>query len=578
MSTRSFWLMASLLLVCGGCFGSQSTASSDDQKLPPPKDAPPPVAPKTPGKFRFSRMDSTGLEWTYRNGEEADQCTILESLGGGLGWFDFDRDGRLDLMLTGGGSMLDQRIQGAPSALYRQGSQWRFDSVGEFAGVSDSGNYSHGVALADYDNDGFTDILQTGYGGLRFWRNLGDGCFEDATDASGLNADTLWSSSAGWGDVNGDGRLDLYVAHYVDWSFENHPFCMGRTPEERDVCSPRKFQPLPDSLFLNQGDGRFEEARAPWRLAAGGKGLGVVLADLDNDFDIDVYVGNDTTDNFLYYNDGQALAENAALMGAAADDSGVANGSMGVDVLDFNRDGRTDIFVANFERESFALYRNEGDAGFLHASLPLGVTALGGLYVGFGSAANDWDLDGDEDVVVINGHVIKYSGRSPRRQTPVLLENDAGNRFRKAEFAADAFFSTPIEGRGLAPADLDHDGDLDMAVSLVNEPAVLLRNDTPHQGDWLQVTLKGRSANRDAVGARLELHLADGVLLRHVRGGGSYLSQGELTASWGVPHGAEIQSLKVYWPSGETQTLDPQALRLNQRWTVRQGRAPVQAL
>ncbi len=561
---RLWWLPWLALAAGGGCDSSPQPApptasqngSADGRATP--ADAASSAADSN-SHFRFVDVaKQANVDWTYRNGEEANESTILESLGGGAGWLDYDKDGRLDLYLPGGGLLTGQQVQGLPSMLYRQVHPWRFEPVADAAGVALAGHYSHGVAIGDYDNDGFADVLETGFGGLRLWRNLGDGCFEDLTESAGLT-DAMWSSSAGWGDVNRDGWLDLYVAHYVDWSFDNHPYCSGPSAGQRDVCSPRKFEPLPDVLYLNEQDGGFVEAGPAWKLSSQGKGLGVVLSDIDNDHDLDIYVGNDTTDNFLYYNEGDHLQENAALMGAAVNDGGVANGSMGVDVFDYNRDGRTDIWVANFERESFALYRNEGDAGFLHASLPLGITALGGLFVGFGSAAADWDLDGDEDVVVINGHVIKYSGKSPRRQTPVLLENDQGERFRKAGFAADQYFARPIEGRGLATADVDGDGDLDMAVSLMNEPAALLRNDTPHSGDWLQVQLVGRRSPRDAVGARLELRVSneagDVVMLRHIKGGGSYLSQSDLVACWGVAKADKVKELIIWWPAGSVQRL-----------------------
>ncbi|MFM8892165.1 MAG: FG-GAP repeat domain-containing protein, partial [Planctomycetia bacterium] len=391
------------------------------------------------------------MDCTYRNGEESDDCTMVESLGGGVGWIDFDRDGRLDLVAPrGGGFTKDRVITGLPTALYRsvgtaQGN--RFEDVAVQAGVAGGGLYTHGVAVGDVDDDGFADLVVTGYGPPQLWRNLGDGTFAAVTDWPGA-ADPRWSSSAGLADFDGDGCLDLYLCRYVDWSFENHPYC-GPTTAIRDVCPPREFSGLADSLYQSLGDWGFEDASARAGLRPDGKGLGVLLADCDDDGDVDIYVANDTVDNFLYVNRGDGTFDERGLVaGVALDDAGLPNGSMGVDLCDFNRDGRPDIWVANYERESFALYRGEGRGQFLHVSRRHGITALGGLFVGFGTDCRDFHGDAPLDSAVANRHVLKYPDAAPRRQLPLLLSFD-GDRFRRRQ-AAGGYFATPREGRGLA--------------------------------------------------------------------------------------------------------------------------------
>jgi len=283
----------------------------------------------------------------------------------------------------------------------------------------------------------------------------------------------------------------------------------------------------------------------------------VVLADIERDGDLDIYVANDTTDNFLYVNSGDGKFEELGVIrGVARDDLGVANGSMGVDVCDYNRDGRPDLWAANYERESFALYRNEGAGQFLHVSQSTGITALGGMYVGFGSAFSDLDGDGDEDVLIANGHVIKYPRAAPIKQTPLILVNDKG-RFRRPMHPPIGFWATPRMGRGLAVGDLDGDLKPDAAFSHVNEEASLLCNRTENGNRHFWLRLIGRPSNRDAVGASVVLHSSAGDLLRQVKGGGSYLSQSDLALHWGLPAGCEVTGATVVWPSGQRQDVPP---------------------
>ncbi len=513
-------------------------------------------------KSPFNLVDVTAqwnVNFTYKNGFEQQQYTILESLGGGVGVLDFDRDGRADMFCPGGGTFADKTTVGFPSQLYRNIDGAKMSVVGPMARSTDALHYSHGASVADFDGDGFSDVLVTGYGGLQLWHNQGDGTFIDCHQESGMN-DTLWSSSAGWADFNNDGILDLYVAHYVNWSFENNPFCRGRTPDERDICPPREFSGLPDILYMGNGDGTFRDASAEWQLRtdASSKGLGVVIADFDRNGFVDVYVANDTTNNFLYSNSGKPpFSEVGAIAGVATDKFGIPNGSMGVDVVDFNRDQQLDIWVTNYEREDFAMYRNEGPASYLHVSDILGLNVLGGLFVGFGTVCSDIDLDGREDILVNNGHVIMYPTISPRAQRPVAIRGDE-KRFQRISLEEGNYMTQPHEGRGLALADLDNDGDTDPIFSNLNAPLAILRNDSPPAGsNWLQVRLIGTKSARDAIGAEATAAVGDIRMLRVRKGGGSYLSTSQEALTWGLGRHNKIDQLTIRWPSGaETKLTD----------------------
>jgi hypothetical protein len=545
-----------LWFAAAGCHRQGAASSLVLEPIDEPQTSPAATL-RTSDKTKFS-----GVSFVYDNGRAAGHHAILESLGGGIGLVDYDGDGRCDLFCPGGGKYgADHEISGLPSALFRNLGGWRFSDVTAATRTASAPFYSHGCAAADYDADGFADLLLTGYGGLQLFRNLGDGTFEEVSTPAGL-LDTLWSSSAAWGDLNGDQHLDVYVAHYVNWSFDNDPQCPGPTPDQREICSPRRFEPLPHVVYYSKGDGTFRDATqdAGLRIEAGecGKGLGVVLGDVDLDGDLDIYVANDTVDNFLYLNDGRgAFREVGLFHGVARDANGKAQGSMGVDLGDYNADGLPDLWVAEFERESFSLYRNDGAAQFVHVSQGTGITALGQLYVGFGTLFADVDLDGDEDLVVSNGHVINFPKAAPIRQEPLVIVNSQ-QRFAKGLFPPGDYFSTPHRGRGLAASDLDDDGDLDFVFSHNDrEPNALIANEMVPEGGWLRVRLIGTRSNRDAIGARLVLRTSQGDQVRWVKGGGSYLSQSDLRPFWGVPAGARIDGLSIHWPSGQQQECPP---------------------
>lgn len=525
--------------------------------------------------IRFEDVtDASGVDFIYRNGEEAGHVSILESLGGGAALFDSDNDGDLDLFLPGGGGFgTDHEIRGRSAALFHNLGNWRFQNSTAAARAERSPFYSHGAAAADFDNDGFTDLLVTGYGGLLLLHNLGDGTFWPETEESRLT-DSMWSSSAAWGDINGDGSLDLYVAHYVNWSFENDPFCPGPRPGQREVCPPREFEPLPDYLYVSNGDGTFRESSEEAGLVTSGsnagKGLGVFVADMDDDGDVDIYVGNDTVPNFLYRNRGDGTFEDVSLIsGASLSDQGTPDGSMGVDLGDFNLDGRPDIWVANYERESFGLYRNEGDCFFRPVSQSMGVTAVGALYVGWGTVIADFDLDADEDIFGSNGHVIRYTTSAPLLQAPLLFQNESGHRLVNVAKSAGSYFQTPHMGRGAAAGDIDNDGDVDLVVAHTNEPTSLLENTQTTRHHYVQLRLIGRYGNRDAIGARVILEAAGRTQVRLIKGGASYASSHDRRVNFGFAGDPDVVSVKISWPAAAAQLVDGPGS--DAQWVVVEG-------
>lgn len=553
---------------CAGCSEGPARPADHGRTSIPPKgqELASPSSRSTAARF-IDVSDRTGIDFTYRNGEEEELFSIPESLGGGIALLDYDADGALDLFAPGGGQFeAGPRVRGLPSALFRNAGGGTFSQVSRPAGVQLARHYTHGVAAADYDEDGFPDLLVTGYGGLLLLRNLGDGTFEDATLAGGLD-DSLWSTSAGWGDLNGDGFLDMYVAHYVNWSFQNDPYCPSVIPDQREICAPKFFEGLPDVVFASNGNGTFRRASDEFGLREDGKGLGVLVADVDLDGDLDVYVANDTEPNFLYRNEGDGrLREVGMLSGSAVSDKGVAEGSMGVDLADFNLDGRPDLWVTNYERESIGLYRNDGNAVFHYVSQMTGVTAVGGLYVGWGTAFCDFDSDGDEDVFVSNGHVERFPEHAPVMQRPLLFENLQGKWFENVADAAGTWTAEPHMGRGAATGDIDEDGDLDLAVSRINQPIAVLANETPGGNHWLSIRLIGTRSPRSAIGSLVEIRTAGTSQVRQLKGGASYASTNDPRLHFGLGVDDRVDRLEIRWPSGTVQIL--RDLAADQKLTV----------
>jgi hypothetical protein len=580
---------------------------------------------------------TTNIVHTCRNGEEADHLTILESLGGGVALLDVDGDGLLDVFLTGGGTFGgpdNKQIRGLPCKLYRNRGRFTFEDVTSEAGLDRIDFYTHGAAAADYDRDGFPDLLVTGWGRLALFRNDRGHRFTDVTRAARLTS-TSWSTSAGWGDFDGDGYPDLYVCRYVDWSFANHPPC-NYPDGTRELCPPRRFGALPDVLYRNNGDGTFtdvsrtaglrlprdvsdyeallrgyeEDARRRLRervpdaeLAAAalqaaehacdrlrqadaqrdyGKGLGTLLVDVNGDGRPDIYVANDTTDNFLYINRssrGHILFEEVGPgSGVTRDNTGRPNGSMGVDAGDPFGTGRPAIWVSNYEGENHALYVNECKEErliFRYGTPMAGITAIGQAYVGWGTAFVDVDHDGWEDLLVSNGHAYRFpQGKAGQAQRAVLMmnrqEGDRRGFVEVGQSQGGRYFQTEHRGRGLATGDLDNDGCIDVVVSHVNEPVAVLRGLGSAGRHWLGVEL-ARAGQADVVGARVQVRAGGRTQTRFAKGGGSYLSSPDRRHLFGLGAESDAVQVTVAWPSGTPRVQQHDGLVPGRYYRIVQG-------
>jgi hypothetical protein len=547
------------------------------------------VQPATPPPIVESSMESDisgpdlfedrtadcGVDFTYRNGEDCNppHLAILESLGGGAAIIDYDNDGLLDLFFTGGGCYTGadkKQIAGNPCKLYRNLGGFRFRDVTREAALDALANgrpwfYTHGVAAADYDRDGYTDLLVTGWGRVALFHNVADGKggrrFLDVSAAVGLDKGITWASSAAWGDLDGDGYPDLYVCQYVDWSFDNHPTCSydGKTP---DVCPPKQFNGLPHKVFRNDAGRRFLDVSAKAGLRPAGsdasKGLGVLIVDVNRDGKPDVYVANDAVDKFLYINHSTIgeirFVEEAVLAGVARGPAGHADGSMGLDAADLDDNGRPWLWVTNYKSELHALYRNLSDdkrVSFFFHTTAAGIAAIGQQYVGWGTGFLDVDRDGWEDLFVANGHVLRNVPIETRRQMPVLLQNRKG-KFSAITPRGGSYFRQPHLARGAAVGDLDNDGRIDLVVSHVNEPVAILRNVSPQANHWLGIALLGKD-HADVAGARIILETPNRKQTRFAKGGGSYASSGDRRHVFGLGDDERIDRLTVVWPDGKPQ-------------------------
>jgi hypothetical protein len=544
---------------------------------------------------------SSGVNHIFRSGEEAGHYTILELLGGGVALFDFDGDGLLDIFVTGGGYFdgpEKKQIKGCPCRLYKNEGNWKFKDVTAEVGLDHIDFYNHGCAVADYDRDGWPDLLVTGYGRLALFHNESNGKggrrFVEVTKEAGLEREHFWSTSAGWADLDGDGYPDLYVCQYVNWSFANNPICGGYTKDvARDICPPRQFGAVAHALYHNvpsgnsKGQRRFldvsKEAgiRVPPRADQEyGKGLGIVLVDVNNDGKPDIYVANDTTDNFLYLNDSTPgklrFREVGMEMGVARDGGGTPNGSMGVDADDYDGSGLPSIWVANYEGELHALYQNVMKGGqqyFRYATQAAGIAAIGQQYVGFGTGFFDVDNDGWPDLVIGNGHVIHHPRSGDKHQRPVLLRNQGNGRFQDITAQGGPYFRSGHLARGIAIGDLDNDGWPDLVISNIGEPVTLLRNVAKEQlpkAHWLGIELANKD-HRDIVGARVEVEVGGRRLTHFAKGGGSYMSSGDRRLLFGLGTAEAVGNITVTWPWGEPRSQTFSNLKPDRYWRLEQG-------
>jgi hypothetical protein len=493
---------------------------------------------------------SAGLRFTHDRGATPEHH-LAETMGSGLAWLDYDNDGWMDLYVVQSGPFPPRGSPRAQDRLYRNNGDGTFTDVTAKAKLKDTA-YGMGAVAADYDNDGFVDLYVTNYGKNILYHNNGDGTFTDVTGKAGVAA-SGWSTSAAFADFDGDGLLDLFVLRYVDDAVEKGLFCGDRANGKRDYCNPKLYPPTHNILFRNNRNGTFTDITASAGLdKALGKGLGVVVADVDDDGRPDIYVANDTTMNFLFRNLGGNRFEDVSLLsGAALPSAGSPLSGMGVNAGDLSGNGRLDLVVANYEAEINSLYRNLGQGVFEDISAESGFGGPSFLFSGFGLNLLDTANAGRLDAFIANGHVLDVPGRgSTYAERPFLMWNDGKGKFH--EHGCGAPFRRELVGRGSAVADYDNDGDLDIAVTNSGGPLELLRNDGAH-GNWIGFVLRGRKSNRQGIGARVTIETEAGKQMREVKAGESYLASSDPRIHFGLGKASTVKRVTIRWPSGIVQ-------------------------
>jgi hypothetical protein len=499
---------------------------------------------------------SAGIAFHHNSGAFGAKY-LPETLGPGCAFLDYDRDGWLDILLVNGCDWPGHTRTRSTLALYRNNRNGTFTDVTARAGLAVE-MYGMGVAIADYNNDGFPDILITAVGQNRLFRNTGKGAFVDVTEKSGLGGRNGFSTSALWFDYDRDGLLDLFVCNYVQWSPEHDVFC-SVDGKNKSYCTPEAYHGSTCWLFRNRGNGTFEDVTAKSGVFdTTSKSLGVALLDHDRDGWLDLFVANDTQPNKLYRNNRNGTFEDIAVhAGVAFSEDGKARAGMGVDVADFDNSGAAGIAITNFDEEMMAIYRPARGGSYADAALKSGVGQASRLRLGFGCAFLDIDLDGHLDLAAVNGHIDEtvrnISGNHGYAQPPHLFLNDGRGNFHDIAAQTGGAFAAPKVGRGLAYGDFDRDGDLDLLVTTNHGPAYLYRNDLANGNRSLRLELQGVKSNRDAIGAVVRVTTPDGAQLRMVKTGSSYLSQSELTLTFGLGRRDRADRITIEWPSGATQ-------------------------
>jgi hypothetical protein len=501
-----------------------------------------------------------GLSFTHFNAATQEKY-MVETMGSGGGFFDYDGDGDLDVYLLNGAPLPGSAQPNPPptNVLFRN-EGGHFVDVTALAGVGDTG-YGMGLAAGDVDNDGDQDLYVTNFGPNVFYRNNGDGTFTEATERAGLGAGE-WSASAAFGDYDDDGYLDLYLSRYVDFALDNHKFCGNLEKKLKAYCHPDVYNAVPGILYRGRGDGTFENVthEAGVFEDQDSKSLGVVWADYDNDGNLDLYVANDSMRNFLYRNVGDGRFEDVTLLaGVGYSEDGQAQAGMGTDIADYDGDGVLDIVVTNLDFEYNDLYRGSESGIFTDESYSAGIAEVTLNFVGFGTFFFDFDNDGWRDIFVANGHIIdnidQFGSVSTYRERNFLFRNGGKGAFEEIAGSLGEALVQENVARGAVPGDYDRDGDLDILITRCGGRVMLARNEGAEQRPSLILGLVGRTSNRDAIGARITLQVGERTVVGEVHSGRSYLSQGPLEVHFGLGEDDRAQGVSVRWPSGSVEEL-----------------------
>ena len=494
--------------------------------------------------IHFTNVASqAGVHFEYY-GSPSPEAYMTEQNGGGVGLFDYDGDDRLEIFFVNGSHPDRPAVKKQHSnRLYRAATDTQYEDVTESAGLTAFG-FGMGCAAADYNNDGFVDLFVAGFGRNRLWHNNGDGTFDDVTEEAGVG-DDRWGSSAAFADLDGDGYLDLYVVNYLN--------CPGEHPAQ-STCSPFTIPGQSDLLYANRANGGFENvgSGAGIELADDGKGLALGIIDVDENGKLDIYVANDTTPNFLFVNQGQfRFQENAVIKGAAVSEDGSAGSSMGVAIADFDGNGRFDFGVTNFRGEVNDLLLNHGEVGFLPMNSAWGIDAASRPALGFAVIGADFDLDAYPDLFVANGHIWDSTGKGEDYEYemyPHLHRNNSGRRFEDVSRLSGEYFEKRRLGRSAAYGDIDNDGDTDLVVSHLKEPAAVLRNDSEISARGIRLRFIGVRAARQPLGARVEATIGTRHIVTHVPAGGSFQAANDDRVLIPVADGQTISEIRIWWP------------------------------
>jgi hypothetical protein len=504
---------------------------------------------------------SAGITF-QQDSTQTDEKYYLETMGTGVGWIDYDQDGLMDLYFVQSGAT-DAYKPSRPlhSALYRNNGDGTFSDVTEKAGVGGEGHYGQGVAVGDYNNDGFPDLFVTGYGRAILYRNNGNGTFTDVTAKAGVADDGAWSTSAGWFDYDKDGWLDLVVTNYLDWSPKNNLWCGERAPGYRSYCNPGNYKGQKTKLYHNNHDGTFTDVSDKSGVGLPeSKGMSMVLADLNNDGWPDIAIANDTWPNFLFENKHDGTFSDVSLIsGLAASEDGGYEAGMGIDAADVDGDGLLDIYITHLDFELNRLYHNNGDGTFTDVTYSSGIGNKAMLLSGVSAKFIDYDNDGWPDIVQANGAMVDnvrlYHSLVSYEEPLLMFHNLGHGKFEKSSDTLGADFNRPVVGRGLATADFFNDGQVGFAVNCRGDYPELLRNDGASGNHWLEVLLIGTKSNRDGIGAVLKLSSSGMVQVDQAKGGTSYMSASDPRIHFGLGKRTKIDSLVITWPSGQVDKL-----------------------
>lgn len=505
---------------------------------------------------------SAGISFRHNNASSPEKY-LIETMGSGCGWIDYDQNGLLDLYLVNGAATRVYSPQQAlRSALYRNNGDGTFTDVTVKAGVGAEGLFGMGVAVGDYDNDGFPDLLVLGYGGCILYHNNGDGTFTDVTARAGVHNNGLWASSAAWFDYDNDGRLDLIIANYVDWSPERNFYCGDRGPGMRSYCHPDDFHGQPPTLYHNNGDGTFTDvSKASGVGLKGGNGLGVVTFDYDNDGWQDIFVANDHMPNYLFHNNRDGTFREVGYMaGVSVSGDGQFEAGMGTDAADTTGSGRMDLIVAHLDMQLARIYQNLGDGAFEDATFRSKLSYATYHISTFGARFMDYDNDGRRDLFLANGHVLdnveRYHADVKYAEPKLMFRNTGRGIFENVSDELGPDFQLPRVSRGAAIGDFDNDGDLDILVNNCGQAPQLLRNDGGNKNYWLEILLIGTKSNRDGVGARVKVTAGDLILYDQRKGGMSYQSAQDPRLHFGLGQHSSIDLIEILWPSGSSTKVE----------------------